>query len=245
MNTKQQLAVMELSITKKYIQALIAFIEDYPALEEQIKASLAAKNYHNCSESLTALCVRLEKIHADDLAAEALRQAGQFKKMQHDKIESYIIDFLAGASALSISIQMALHSPDTINDTAAAPDAEKGVILAVDDVSFFLSRLKSIVDETPYKLVCVNSGAAALRYLKKQTPALFLLDIEMPEMDGYELARKIKESGNTSPVVFMTGNASAECVTKAIQVGAVDFIVKPVDRNLVIEKINKFMKAKP
>ncbi|MCL2103413.1 MAG: response regulator, partial [Syntrophorhabdaceae bacterium] len=69
----------------------------------------------------------------------------------------------------------------------------------------------------------------------------FLLDIEMPEMDGYELARRIRESGHAAPIIFLTGNARKDSVARALQAGAADFIVKPVAKAELLERIGKYI----
>lgn len=114
-------------------------------------------------------------------------------------------------------------------------------VLAVDDVSLILNSLKLALKDTKYKLTCVRSGAEALRFIKNNKPDLFVLDIEMPEMNGYELAEKIRANGQTAPIIFLTGNAKEEYVIKAIKAGAADFIVKPVDNEHVLEKIKKYI----
>ena len=119
-------------------------------------------------------------------------------------------------------------------------EGQKG-ILAVDDNTFFLDTLKRVLHDTDYKLTCVTSGIAALRFLQNHRPDLFILDIEMPEMDGYELARKIRAYGKKAPIIFLTGNAKREYVLKAIEAGASDFIVKPINQKHVLERIAKFI----
>ena len=118
---------------------------------------------------------------------------------------------------------------------------EKASILAVDDIPFFLSRLKAVLKDTPYKLTCVNSGSAALRFIKANTPSLFLLDIEMPEMDGFELARNLREAGQTAPIIFLTGNSMEEQMEKAAEVGVTDFIIKPIMQDQALEKIAQIL----
>ncbi|MDR0320364.1 MAG: response regulator [Treponema sp.] len=114
-------------------------------------------------------------------------------------------------------------------------------ILAVDDTPLSLNLLKVALQTTEYKITCVNSGRLALRFIKRNNPDLFLLDIEMPEMDGYELAKKIKESGQIAPVIFLTASATKGCVKKAAEAGAVDYIVKPIDSRKLLAKIKKYL----
>lgn len=119
---------------------------------------------------------------------------------------------------------------------------EQKLILAVDDASFLLQTLKMHLSETPYKLVCVTSGADALRFVEKRVPDLYILDVEMPEMDGYELALELMERGKSAPIIFLTGNSDKESVAKALSVGASDFIIKPINKEQVLSRISKFLK---
>jgi len=145
---------------------------------------------------------------------------------------------------LSIDIQMAVYEDE--NEAATPVEGQNAAgeyrILAVDDDAFLLESLKQIFLGTKYKLTGVNSGIAAMRFLQKHTPDLFILDIEMPEMNGYELAQKIRDYGKKAPIIFLTGNAGKEYVLKAILAGAADFILKPVTRELALERVGKFIK---
>jgi CheY-like chemotaxis protein len=120
------------------------------------------------------------------------------------------------------------------------PGSEKN-ILAVDDTEFFLRTLKTLLQDTPYKLTCITSGKVALNFLQKNHPDLFILDIDMPEMNGYELAMRIRECGQQAPIIFLTGNTTQKSVEKAHMVGASDFIAKPVNKDQVLQRINKFI----
>jgi CheY-like chemotaxis protein len=98
------------------------------------------------------------------------------------------------------------------------------------------------LSDTRYILTCVSSGRDALKYLEKHQPDIFLLDIEMPGMDGYELAARIKESGQKAPIIFLTGNAKKEHLARAVKSGAVDFIIKPINKDVLLAKIHKYLR---
>jgi DNA-binding response OmpR family regulator len=78
-----------------------------------------------------------------------------------------------------------------------------------------------------------------MKYLRDNTPDLILMDIEMPGMKGYELAERIRDGGLDVPIIFLTGNTRKENVIKAIQAGAVDFIVKPMIFRNVLDRVDK------
>jgi DNA-binding response OmpR family regulator len=120
-------------------------------------------------------------------------------------------------------------------------DNEQKLILAVDDSSLSLQTLKAHLSETKHKLICVTSGADALRFIEKKTPDLYILDLEMPEMDGHELAMEIIEKGEKSPIVFLTGNSDKDSVVKALTIGAEDFIIKPINKEQILSRISKIL----
>jgi len=168
--------------------------------------------------------------------------------MNNEETEAQMTHLLSLLTMLSIDIQMAVYRKENAFGSQDAQNAEKSahngqdkIILAVDDNPFFLTALKKAMSETDYKLICVSLSSAALNFLEKQKPNLFILDIEMPEMNGYELAEKIREKGANAPIIFMTGNSAKEYVLKAIKAGASDFIVKPILQEYVLAKIRKFI----
>jgi len=234
-----------------YSRALEEFVKGLPEEETAMKDALDKKDYNEFKRRLVYVCEMLDGIKANDLAEEARAKFLEFKENKdHSYIEAYINYFLATASMLSIDIQMEMHKEKIRGSSGGGGDGGDGVkssssvknILAVDDTTFFLSTLKSYMQDMPqYKLTCVTSGDEALRFIKKVEPDLFILDIEMPNMNGFELAEKLNEMGQKAPFVFLTANSAEKTVLRAIELGAADFIVKPTNRTQVISKISKFL----
>jgi CheY-like chemotaxis protein/HPt (histidine-containing phosphotransfer) domain-containing protein len=251
LNIKQKLVQMSNVQLYDYIKMLNSFIEKFPEKEEELKKALDANDYLTFSKHYASIRDMLINIHADELAKDCQKQIDGLINIKHEKVEAYMTYFLSTLAILSIDIQMAIYNDNNeeennqiIDATAVAEeDVEKKSILAVDDNAFFLDTLKSALQDTDYKLICVTSGMAALKYLQNHRPNLYILDIEMPEMDGYELAHKIRTYGKKAPIIFLTGNSSKEYVTKAIQAGAADFIVKPLNKEYVLERISQHIKA--
>ena len=234
-----------------YIQVLNSFVEKFPEKEAELKNALESKDYLAFSKCLAAIRDMLISICADELAEECLKQINGLVSLKHEKIEAYMTYLLSVLTILSIDIQMALfkggdEEENEEEETLAieimdGPNPNKRSILAVDDNSFLLDALKKSLQDTEYKLTGVNSGKAALKFIQNHSPDLFLLDIEMPEMDGYELAQRIRDYGTEAPIIFITGNATKEYVLKAIKADAADFIVKPVTKKQVIARISRFI----
>ncbi|MDR0587216.1 MAG: response regulator [Treponema sp.] len=111
-------------------------------------------------------------------------------------------------------------------------------ILVVDDN---LANLKNIQLQlsNSYQVLLAKSGAQALQICVQRIPDLILLDVDMPEMDGFETLRLIKSSAIISriPVIFLTANHDVATETRALESGVVDFITKPVEKNILLHRL--------
>lgn len=120
---------------------------------------------------------------------------------------------------------------------------EKINILLVDDKPNNLILLEAILDSPEYHLVKATSGKEALEHLLHDDFALILLDVMMPEMDGFETARRIKQRDGSKeiPIIFITAmDQDEEIKVKAYSVGAVDYIFKPFDTLVLQTKVSIF-----
>jgi len=115
-------------------------------------------------------------------------------------------------------------------------------ILVVDDSTTNLKFVESVLKDQ-YKLILVKSGEMALKYLEKNVVDLILLDILMPEMDGFEVFEKIKQLNNNKgvPVVFLTADVDVDNEIRGLEMGAVDFIRKPFVPEVMLNRINHIL----
>ncbi len=115
-------------------------------------------------------------------------------------------------------------------------------ILVVDDSPTILKVVEKALKGI-YKAVLLTSGMQALRYLKKNTPDLILLDINMPEMNGYQTITEIHKLPEASsiPVIFLTASTDADSEVQGLELGAVDFIVKPFVTKSMLSRIHNHL----
>jgi sigma-B regulation protein RsbU (phosphoserine phosphatase) len=117
---------------------------------------------------------------------------------------------------------------------------EKKLVLIVDDATTNLQVVRSILKDD-FKIRVATSGAKALDLVKaKPQPDLILLDVMMPEMDGYEVCRILKAASESRdiPVIFLTAKTEADNETKGFEVGAVDYIHKPFSPAVVKARVH-------
>ena len=129
----------------------------------------------------------------------------------------------------------------TDNLTApGGPPQQPEQILLVDDNVTNLQVLHQTLDGRGFKLLVAKNGAAALAIAEKARPSLILLDIMMPEMDGFEVCRRLKADPALSdiPVIYLSALTDTEDKVKGLELGAVDYIAKPFQPEEVIARVN-------
>jgi putative two-component system response regulator len=117
---------------------------------------------------------------------------------------------------------------------------EPDKVLMVDDNPTNLQVLQATLEGRGYRLLAARDGASALAVTTKALPDLILLDIMMPEMDGYEVCRRLKADPATFeiPIIFLSALTLTEDKVKGLELGAVDYITKPFQPEEVIARVN-------
>lgn len=123
-----------------------------------------------------------------------------------------------------------------LNRKHHAPD----VVLIVDDVPENLSILHDALDEAGYMVLVATNGESAIQRARQSVPNVILLDAMMPDMDGFEVCRKLKAEYATQhvPVIFMTGLTDTESVVAAFEAGGTDYVTKPLKPLEVLARIS-------
>ena len=134
---------------------------------------------------------------------------------------------------------------ETIIDSKDQAQKEAKVLL-VDDNTTNLQLLHETLDGLGYKLLIAKNGQSALSIAQKAGPSLILLDIMMPEMDGYEVCRRLKADPKMAhiPVIFITALSDDEDEAKGLGMGAVDYITKPINPELVRARVHNHLELK-
>ena len=124
-------------------------------------------------------------------------------------------------------------------DGTGTADKMKATILIVDDNPENLNLLTSLLREHGYDVRPAISGTLAINTARQERPELILLDVKMPEMDGYEVCRQLKADERTReiPVVFLSGLGEAIDKVRAFSVGGVDYITKPFQFEEVLARV--------
>ncbi len=123
---------------------------------------------------------------------------------------------------------------------------EESKILLIDDSVQNLKLLGNMLREKDYQIALARDGKEGLKLAGKISPDLILLDIMMPEMDGYEVCKKLKEDEHTCdiPIIFLTAKTANEDIVKGFQLGGVDYITKPFNKEELFMRIKTHLDLK-
>jgi type IV pilus assembly protein PilB len=123
---------------------------------------------------------------------------------------------------------------------------DRPLILCIDDDPDIRRLLEQILINNNYEVVSAENGKKALQVIHTLKPDLILLDILMPDMDGYETCYQLQQNNETAyiPVLFLTGLGEEQDKAKAFAAGGVDYITKPFQKTFLLEKIKQHLKSK-
>lgn len=133
-----------------------------------------------------------------------------------------------------------MESARALGDLAARV---RPLVLLVDDDEFQHRLLQQMLSEVPVDLAFAVSGTEATARLRSERPDLILMDFQLPDVSGVEATRRLKASPSTAdiPVILVTGTSTREVAIESRQAGAVDFMVKPLDRQRLLAGINRHL----
>ncbi len=255
------------------MEAFLARQAIYIAL---IQDRILYRNPPLCSERLTTIVNHLNDIGFRKAAATTAQLVSAVKNKKSEKrddlipaVEACLNDVYDILKPLAISGMknnnngLAVKDPsdseaiadenDTINIKISdavkkldeAEQQRKPCILAVDDMADVLNAVTSILGDV-YTVFGITKSEHVVRFLSKNMVDLFLLDIEMPGIDGYTLSTMIRNipQYKDTPIIFLTSNATAEYIKAAMDMGVSGFIRKPFDPDVLLEKLKSTIKKK-
>jgi len=121
---------------------------------------------------------------------------------------------------------------------------DKFSVLVVDDEEDFLDTIVKRLRDRDLEVSGVDSGAAALKLLDSQDFDVMVLDVRMPGLDGIETLKEVKKKKPLLEVIMLTGHASVESGIQGMQLGAFDYVMKPVPLDELLDKMRQAYERK-
>lgn len=248
----QQAAPAEFAAQARRIAELEAQLAQYSARGER-QVDAASRSLRQAGQDIGAalddFSQRLASGALDELVQIRDQRGfdGELARLRTEQIEPRlrsVVDAVApvrqwvGALRQDLAPQL-----DSARRLAALAEQVRPVVLVIDDDEFQHRLLAQVLADERPELLCATSGTEALGILRKRRPDLILMDIELPEMDGVEVTRRIKsvEQFASIPVVMITGHSEKALVVESMKAGAADFVVKPFDKTTVLAKLRKLL----
>jgi CheY-like chemotaxis protein len=113
-------------------------------------------------------------------------------------------------------------------------------ILIVEDTELNIDLLVQLLEDD-YHLLIAKDGAEGVRIAQQTNPDLILMDISLPVMNGYEATRQIRATMPSTPIIGLSAHAMQGDEDRAKEAGCNDYLTKPVDEDLLMKKINKYL----
>jgi CheY-like chemotaxis protein len=222
---------------------LDSHIAKYLTVIERVTGLMTTNQKNGLLDALKrnlTMCVNmLKNIYAGELAAFAQQVLDDVNSGNSNQYKKSLPELCSQLLALGNEM---LGERAAGDDVPSAPQSEPKKILAVDDMPEMLASVQHALNGQ-YKVFGVTSGQAALKFVQGQKPDLFILDIDMPEMNGIDLAAALRlmPAFEKTPLVFLTGNTSRESVLSAKKLDAAAFVVKPINHAELLSKVNEFL----
>ena len=129
--------------------------------------------------------------------------------------------------------------------TQTAASAADKLIVVCDDCDDILGMLYSLLRRVGYRVETVHGYRELQELLKTAKPDLFILDVLMPEFDGFWIAEELHSQGYSVPIMFITAYDSPALRLNAPVMGAVEYLLKPIDPDILLPKVAKAFQLKP
>ncbi|ANF96192.1 response regulator transcription factor [Paenibacillus bovis] len=118
-------------------------------------------------------------------------------------------------------------------------------ILIIDDDEKIISMLRRGLAFEGYEVLTASNGAEGLNKMLENDPALMVLDVMMPQVDGFEVCRRVREAGSSVPILMLTAKDEVENRVKGLDAGADDYLVKPFALEELLARVRALLRRKP
>ena len=222
-----------------YKEMLVTFLKNEK--REDIEAFYEKQDWENYRILVHALKSTALSIGACGLSEQAKQLELAAKEENKYFIESHHGDAMKVYREILNGIEAALTEKQVTEEKQEFL-VKNGRILVVDDDLMNLKIAEKILADR-FEVGLVSSGRDALEYVEKQMPELILLDLHMPEMDGFEVMTVLKSSSRMKeiPVIFLTADNDREVEIRGFKEGAQDFITKPFVADIMVQRVNRVL----
>ena len=233
------------SVGSAFVKMVEAYVEDLPLLITSLEDAINNKDAGQIQHFAHSIKGSSKNFGANELAAVAkdLEDMGRSEQVE-DASTQLLVLFDEVDRVLDFLKPIVRPQDESLEKEVRDSEESEHILIADDDRSMRLA-LMNVLDSDGYQLHEVTNGLEALRYCLKGLPDLVLLDAMMPEMDGFEACKKIRqlEGAKHIPILIVTALDDDESVERAFSVGATDYLPKPVHFAVLRQRISRLLRA--
>ena len=227
------------------------YLDDAPRLLREIAHAIDARDNSAAEISAAALMAASSNLGADRLADTLSFLEKAAAEARWEEAAGYLRQVEAALPQVTQRLQANSRHPDLdeVSSDMAPASAHIAIqstrILLVDDDAGYRATQEAMLAAEGFAVTAVGSGMEALRVLRQETSDIVILDAVMDDMDGFEVARRIRSGRDAPdvPVLMVTGLDDAESVNRAFVAGANDFATKPVNAEILTHRIRFMLRA--
>jgi CheY-like chemotaxis protein len=224
-------------------------LRDLVHMKEAQPAAAMARQVHQAADMHRALESHVGNgLNQAETAKQSLtRMISDLEMNKLQDVEKRLLAVRAEVQTFGQWVSTLQQNMEPLNASALAmsglADHFQPIVLVVDDLELERKFMAKVLEEELCELVFAKSGGEAMALLRKVRPDLILLDVDMPEIDGLETLRRLKQSPHLAdiPVVMVTGHREKEMVVKFLNAGAADYAVKPLERLSLLKKVRRYL----
>lgn len=173
---------------------------------------------------------------------------GEFERFRKQELGPRFDALDAAVKPLDVWIesldQIIAPQLDAVRELQAVAERVSPLVLIVDDDPLQREVLGQLLEASRVELMFAASGTEALRAAHRRPPDLVLMGVNLPDLDGIETMRRLHATpyGRWTPVIMITGYSQKDVVVESHRAGAADFVVKPYDRAVLLDKVRAFLR---
>lgn len=238
------LEALKENVGEVFITIVDAFIDDLPMYLMSLRSAISKNDHQQVYELAHTIKGSAASVGAEMVASIARKLEAMGKAADLRGADIYFMELESSSIKVSTDIRNYLRTVETENYRYQSLDERAVLLIADDDLSMrklFTNALRS----EGFRIIEAGNGQSVLALCERSMPDVILLDAIMPELDGFEVCKKIRQfhDGGDVPVLMVTSLEDEKSIAHAFSVGATDYITKPVNFSVLRQRVNRLLQT--
>ncbi len=241
---QRTLDLLKESVGEVFVSVVDAFIDDLPMYLMSLRAAISKNDAQQVYELAHTIKGTAASVGADVVASLARRLEEMGKMRDLRGTEAFFNELESASIKVTADLKNYLRSVEAENYRYQATD-DKSVILVADDDRSMRMLFANALRSDGFRILEASNGQSVLALCARSMPDIILIDAIMPELDGFEACKKIRQlhDGVDVPILMVTSLEDEQSIAHAFSVGATDYITKPVNFSVLRQRVNRLLQT--